>query len=74
MLLVGIMREKKIDGTTDVEKAREEITNALMALKSWRGLNDITMKDTGDGYIRSHLLELDVSNKAWKYSLSESQR
>lgn len=74
MLLVGIMREKKIDGTTDVEKAREEITNALMALKSWRGLNDITMKDTGDGYIRSHLLELDVANKAWKYSLSESQR
>jgi ABC-type branched-subunit amino acid transport system substrate-binding protein len=69
MLLAGIIRDKRIDGTTDVEKARAEITDTLMALKSWRGLNDITMKDTGDGYIRSHLLELDVGNKAWKYSL-----
>jgi branched-chain amino acid transport system substrate-binding protein len=74
MLLVGILKEKKIDGTTDVDKARAEIANALMALKTWRGLNDITMKDTGDGYIRSHLLELDVANKAWKYSLPKSQR
>jgi branched-chain amino acid transport system substrate-binding protein len=74
MLLVGILKEKKIDGTTDVDKARAEIANALMALKTWRGLNDITMKDTGDGYIRSHLLELDVANKAWKYSLPKGQR
>ena len=74
MLLIGIIKDKKIDGTTDVEKARAEITNALMTLKSWRGLNDIVMKDTGDGYIRSHLLELDVANKAWKYSLPNAQR
>ena len=74
MLLVGITKETRIDGTTDVEKARADIANGLMALKSWRGLNDITMKETGDGYIRSHLLELDVANKAWKYSLSTAQR
>ncbi|MBI3703362.1 MAG: ABC transporter substrate-binding protein [Rhizobiales bacterium] len=74
MMLVGIMKEKHIDGTTDVEKARSEITNALNALKTWRGLNDITMKDTGDGYIRSHLIEIDVANKAWKYSLPKAQR
>ena len=74
MLLVGILKEKKIDGTTDVEKARAEIVDALMALKSWKGLNDITMKDTGDGYIRSHLIELDVANKVWKYSLPKGQR
>jgi branched-chain amino acid transport system substrate-binding protein len=74
MLLAGIIRDKKIDGTTDVEKARAEITDTLMALKSWRGLNDITMKDTGDGYIRSHLLELDVANKVWKYSLPNARR
>lgn len=74
MMLVGIMKEKHIDGTTDVEKARSEITSALNALKTWRGLNDITMKDTGDGYIRSHLIEIDVANKAWKYSLPKAQR
>lgn len=74
MLLVQILKDKKIDGTTDVEKARADITNALMALKTFHGLNDITMKDSGDGYIRSHLLELDAANKAWKYSLPKAQR
>jgi hypothetical protein len=32
------------------------------------------MKDSGDGYIRSHLLEIDVANKAWKYSLPSNAR
>ncbi len=74
MILVDIMKGKHIDGTTDVEMARTEIMNSLIALKSWRGLNDITMKDSGDGYIRAHLLEIDVAKKAWKYSLPQTQR
>lgn len=74
MILVQIMKDKQIDGATDVEKARTEIMNSLAALKSYPGLNAITMKDTGDGYIRSHLLEIDVANKAWKYSLPKAQR
>ncbi len=74
MLLVDLMKEKQIDGSTNVEKARAEITDALAGLKSWRGLNEITMKDTGDGYIRSHLLEIDGDKKVWKYSLPKEQR
>jgi branched-chain amino acid transport system substrate-binding protein len=74
MMLIDIMKEKKIDGTTDVQTARAEITTGLNALRSWRGLNDITMKDSGDGYIRSHLLEMDVAKKAWKYSFPPSAR
>ena len=74
MILVQIMKDKHIDGATDVEKARAEIMNSLIALKSWHGLNDITMKDSGDGYIRSHLIEIDVANKAWKYSLPKAER
>ena len=74
MILVQIMKDNHIDGTTDVEKARAEIMNSLIALKSWHGLNDITMKDSGDGYIRSHLIEIDVANKAWKYSLPKAER
>lgn len=69
MLLVGIMKEKKIDGTTDVEKARTAIMEGLAALKSWQGLNAIAMRETGDGYIRSHLLEIDAAKKEWRYSL-----
>jgi branched-chain amino acid transport system substrate-binding protein len=74
MILVQIMKDKHIDGATDVEKARTEIMDSLIALKTWHGLNDITMKDTGDGYIRSHLIEIDVANKAWKYSLPKAER
>jgi len=32
------------------------------------------MKDSGDGYIRSHLLDMDVAGKTWKYSLPSSTR
>ncbi|TAK48451.1 MAG: amino acid ABC transporter substrate-binding protein [Xanthobacteraceae bacterium] len=74
MMLIGVIRDRKIDGATDVEKARAEIMNGLSALKTWRGLNDITMKDTGDGYIRSHLLEIDAAKKGWKYSLPQAGR
>jgi hypothetical protein len=74
MILIGIMKDKHIDGATNVEIARTEIMTSLNALKSWRGLNDITMKDSGDGYIRSHLIEIDVAKKAWKYSLPKAER
>jgi branched-chain amino acid transport system substrate-binding protein len=74
MLLVGIIKDQRIDGTTDVDKARSEIMTALNALKTWRGLNEIVMKESGDGYIRSHLLEIDTAAKAWKYSLPPSAR
>jgi len=74
MMLIGLMKDQKIDGTTDVQTARAEITSALNSLKSWRGLNDLTMRESGDGYIRSHLLEMDVSSKAWKYSLPPNER
>jgi branched-chain amino acid transport system substrate-binding protein len=71
MLLVGIMKEKKIDGTTDVEQARTAIMEGLMALKLWQGLNTIAMQEAGDGYIRSHLLEIDADKKEWRYSLPQ---
>ena len=74
MLLVGILKEKNIDGATDVEQARTAIMESLITLKSWQGLNAITMQDSGDGYIRSHLLEIDVANKSWKYSLPRAER
>ncbi|MDT3683709.1 MAG: ABC transporter substrate-binding protein [Pseudorhodoplanes sp.] len=71
MLLAGIMKEKKIDGSTDVGQARTAIMEGLAAVKSWQGLNRIEMRDSGDGYIRSRLLEIDPANKAWRYSLPQ---
>jgi len=74
MLLAGILKEKMIDGTTEADKARTAIMESLASLKTFHGLNTIAIKDSGDGYIRSHLLEVDIPNKAWKYSLPKSER
>jgi hypothetical protein len=74
MLLAGILRDRKIDGTTNVQKAREAIKEGLATTKQWDGLNKITILDSGDGYITSHLIEVDVANKSWRYSLPPDQR
>ncbi len=74
MLLADILREKKIDGNTSPDAARTAIMESLASLKSFHGLNDIKIQESGDGYIRSHLLEIDAGKKAWKYSLPKSQR
>lgn len=74
MLLAQVMRDRKIDGETDVQKARDAIAEALSSLKSFHGLNRLTMRESGDGHIQSHLLEVDVQNKMWKYSLPAAER
>ena len=74
MLLTGILRDRKIDGTTNVEKAREAVKDGLASEKHWEGLNKISILESGDGYITSHLLQVDVQNKMWKYALPAAQR
>jgi len=74
MLLTGILRDRKIDGATDVRKAREAVKDGLASVKQWQGLNRISILDSGDGYITSHLLEVDVQTKMWKYGLPAAQR
>ncbi len=74
MLLAQTMRDLKIDGNTDVQKAREAISGVLSSMKSFHGLNTLTMLASGDGNIRSHLLEVDVQKKIWKYALPASER
>jgi branched-chain amino acid transport system substrate-binding protein len=68
MLLADIIKAKAIDGSTDVTKARQVITEGLGGVKTWSGFNSITMNDEGDGYIPSKLIELDLAAKAWKFS------
>ncbi len=74
MLLADILKQKKIDGNTGSDAARTAIMESLASLKSFRGLNDIAIQESGDGYIRSHVLEIDSANKVWKYSLPKSER
>lgn len=74
MLLTGIMRDRKIDGTTDVQTARDAVKDGLASVKHWQGFNSISILDSGDGYIPSHLLEVDVQSKTWKYALPVAER
>lgn len=74
MILAQIMREKHIDGTTDVGTARKQIMEGLNSLKTWKGLFAITMRSTGDGYITAHLMAADLKDKIWRYALPPEQR
>ena len=74
MLLAQTLRDRKIDGATDVQKARDAIAETLSSMKSYSGFNTLTMRESGDGHIQSHLLEVDVQNKRWKYSLAPIDR
>ena len=74
VLLTGIMRSKKIDGATNVEKVRDAIKDSLASLKQWQGFSSLVMTNSGDGYIRTHLLEIDLKDKIWKFSLPLTER
>ena len=74
MLLAQTLRDRKIDGATDVQKARDAIAETLSSMKSYSGFNTLTMRESGDGHIQSHLLEVDVQNKRWKYGLAPIDR
>ncbi|MEO8523410.1 MAG: ABC transporter substrate-binding protein [Caldimonas sp.] len=74
MLLADIMKRKGIDGNTPAEKARELIKEGLAETKTYNGVNQIRMRDTGDGYIVGHLLQADPQAKVWRYALPPDQR
>ena len=73
-LLADIMRKAGIDGTTAPEKGRELIKVGLEGLKQFQNINTITMRDTGDGHIKCHLLKANAQTKQWEYALAPDQR
>ncbi|HEX7007922.1 MAG TPA: ABC transporter substrate-binding protein [Alphaproteobacteria bacterium] len=73
-LVADLMRKEGIDGNTDVQEARNKISEALSKLKEFRDIHKITMRETGDGHIQTHLLKADVEKKIWTYVLPPDQR
>jgi hypothetical protein len=73
-LVADIMRKAGIDGTTPADKARELIRAGLDGLKAYQGINKITLRDTGDGHIKCHLLKANAQTKQWEYALAPDQR
>src|SRR5262245_29543057 len=74
MLVADLMRRAGIDGNTKPEEARQKISDAMSKLQNFEGLNKITIRDTGDGHIQTHLLKADIDKKMWVYALPPEQR
>lgn len=68
LLLADILRRNGVDGTTPPAKAREIVMNEFTRLKSFRGLNSYTIRDTGDGDIPHRILTPDTARKLWKFT------
>lgn len=67
MLYADILKRRGVDGNTDVAKARETIREEFEKLKEFRGLNNYTMRATGDGDLPHRILTPDAATKAWKF-------
>jgi branched-chain amino acid transport system substrate-binding protein len=67
LLYADIMRRNGIDGSTDPKKAREIIKNEFMKMKSFKGVYDYTIRDTGDSYLPFTILVPDIDRKVWKF-------
>lgn len=67
-LYADLMKRAGIDGTTDVDKARELIKEEFLKLKSFNSLNRYTLRDNGDADMPIHVLVPDVKRKMWKYA------
>jgi len=74
LMLAKIMRDKKIDGNTPVERARQLIRDGLADVKGFDGVTKLAMGKDRNGYIRSHLVKVDTAAKMWKYVLPPEQR
>jgi hypothetical protein len=65
LLLADMMRRNGIDGNTDPKKAREVIKNEFVKLKTFVGLNNYRLRDTGDGYVPAVVLTPDFQRRMW---------
>src|SRR5665213_2735703 len=65
ILLADIMKREGIDGNTPVAEARQKIMEGMMETKEFRGTSDYKIRDTGDGYVPMHALEIDPKRGEW---------
>lgn len=64
-LIADIMRRKGIDGNTPVAEARQKMMEGMMETKEFKGTSDYKIRDTGDGYVPTHALEIDPKRSEW---------
>ena len=69
MVLTDVMTRKKIDGSTDVAKARDLIKEGFGELSVVKGIYAIQMDKDRNGYLPARLMSLDLGTKEWIYAL-----
>lgn len=60
-------RKAGIDGSTPIESARDKLRDGINAMKSFRGINDITFDAQGDGATKVGVLQVDPATSTWKF-------
>jgi hypothetical protein len=50
------------------------VKSGLETLKTFEGLNTLTMRESGDGHIQAHVLKAFPDEKIWKFALPPDQR
>jgi ABC-type branched-subunit amino acid transport system substrate-binding protein len=73
-MLAGILKQKGVDGSTDVQKAREAVKQGMSETKQFQGVFDVKINQERNGYVRAHLMKVDVPAKQFVYALPEAQR
>lgn len=74
MLAADMLRKGKVSGSTTPAAAREAVKTGLEALKTYEGLNTLTMRESGDGHIQAHVLKAFPDEKIWKFALPQDQQ
>jgi branched-chain amino acid transport system substrate-binding protein len=74
LMLAEIMARKGIDGATDPARARQLVRDGLGETKTFSNTFNIKIDDARNGYVRAHLLKVDVPSKQWVYGVPEEQR
>jgi branched-chain amino acid transport system substrate-binding protein len=69
LVLADLMTRKKIDGSTDVAKARDLIKEGFGELKVAKGIYTIQMDKDRNGYLPARLMSLNLGTKEWNYAL-----
>ena len=74
LALASILRAKGIDGSTDIAKARAAVKAGMAELKESQGVFNVKFNAERNGYVRAHLMKVDVPAKQFVYAIPESQR
>ncbi len=64
-LIADIMKRKGIDGNTPIAEARRKMMEGMMETKEFKGTSVYKIRDTGDGYVPMHALQIDPKRGEW---------